>query len=140
MDHISSIRRRSSLFSINQASDSGSTSKDHAKYEKQLRLEIKQWTDLLREKCQKLRHSQKASCKIEQSVLSEKQQQYLADGPTVDSFILETESFDKAILAYVERKLFLMERNTHIVQEAKALVELELKDSVAMELLGNKFS
>ncbi|XP_049301623.1 uncharacterized protein LOC125775146 [Anopheles funestus] len=136
MEHIPSVRRRSSLFSMNQTNDSGSTSNELVKYEKQLRLEIKQWTSLLRAKSHKLQQLRASSCKIDQSILTDEQRRYLADGPSVENFISETDAFDKAITKYVEQKSFLMERNAHIVQNAKALVELELKDRITIELSG----
>uniref|UniRef100_A0A453Z0Q4 Uncharacterized protein n=1 Tax=Anopheles gambiae TaxID=7165 RepID=A0A453Z0Q4_ANOGA len=134
MEHIPPIRRRSSLFSTNQVSDSGSVSNEAIRYEKQLRQEIKEWTNLIRSKYVNLQQLRTASCKVDQSILTDEQRRYLADGPTVENFIAETETFDKAVTAYVTRKSFLMERNAYIVQEAKALVELELKDSIADEL------
>ncbi|XP_035915566.1 uncharacterized protein LOC118513617 [Anopheles stephensi] len=133
MEHIPSIRRRSSLFSINHV-DSGSTSNELVRYEKQLRFEIKQWTHLLRSKSQKMQQLRAASCHIDHTILTDEQRKYLANGPKVDQFIAETEAFDTAVTAYVVRKSFLMERNAHIVQEVKALVELELKDKIANEL------
>ncbi|XP_050078737.1 uncharacterized protein LOC126565589 [Anopheles maculipalpis] len=133
MDHLPSIRRRSSLFTINPV-DSGSTSTELVRYEKQLRFEIKQWTHLLRAKSKKMQQLRSAPCQIDQTFLSDEQRKYLADSPKVDQFIAETEAFDKAVTAYVIRKSFLMERNAHIVQEVKALVELELKDKIANEL------
>uniref|UniRef100_A0A1Y9IVW6 Uncharacterized protein n=1 Tax=Anopheles minimus TaxID=112268 RepID=A0A1Y9IVW6_9DIPT len=134
MEHIPSVRRRSSLFSMNRASDSGSTSNEIIRYEKQLRLEIKQWTSLLRVKSQKLQQLRASSCKIDQSILTDEQRKYLADSPTVDDFIAETEAFDKAIAQYVEQKTFLLERNSHIVETAKMLVELDIKDKITNKL------
>ncbi|XP_053665922.1 uncharacterized protein LOC128715064 [Anopheles marshallii] len=134
MEEIPSIRRRSSLFSINQASDSGSTSNELVKYQKQLRLEIKQWTSLLRTKSHKLQQLRASSHKVDASILSDEQRRYPADSPTVDNYIAETEAFDKAIIKYFEQKSFLMERNAHIVEQAKALVELEIKDKITNEL------
>ncbi|XP_052895630.1 uncharacterized protein LOC128302821 [Anopheles moucheti] len=136
MEEIPSIRRRSSLFSMNHASDSGSTSNELVKYEKQLRLEIKQWSCLLRTKSHKIQQLRASSHKVDASILSDEQRRYLADGPTVDNYIAETETFDKAITKYVEQKSFLMERNAHIVEQAKALVELEIKDKISSELSG----
>uniref|UniRef100_A0A182IJ24 Uncharacterized protein n=1 Tax=Anopheles atroparvus TaxID=41427 RepID=A0A182IJ24_ANOAO len=139
MDHIGAVRRRSSLFSSTPVSGSVSTSSEQLKYEKQLRLEIKQWNDLLRAKYRDLQQMRAASAVVDQSVLTEEQKRYLADGPTVESYLAETEAFDNALTAYIERKSFLLQRNAHIVHEAKVLVELKLKDSIANDLLANDF-
>ncbi|KFB41001.1 hypothetical protein ZHAS_00008614 [Anopheles sinensis] len=159
MDHIPGVRRRSSLFSSTpgicgiryqmqlrfsllsfSASGSASTSTEQLKYEKQLRQEIKQWNDLLRTKYRDLQQMCSINNVVDQSVLTEEQRRYLADGPTVESFLAETRSFDRALTTYIEQKAFLMERNAHIVHEAKVMVELALKDSIATELLKTNSS
>ncbi|XP_058123640.1 uncharacterized protein LOC131281053 [Anopheles ziemanni] len=140
MDHIRSVRRRSSLFSSTPASGSVSTSTEQLKYEKQLRQEIKQWNDLLRTKYRDLQRMCSINTVVDQSVLTEEQRRYLADGPTVESYLAETSSFDRALTTYIEQKSFLMERNAHIVHEAKVMVELALKDSISTELLQTNFS
>ncbi|ETN59389.1 hypothetical protein AND_009019 [Anopheles darlingi] len=134
MEHIPSVRRRSSLFSGNQGSDSSSGSSERAKYEKQLRAEIKEWNDLLRSKYQQLRQMQSKVCSVDQTLLTEEQKRYLADGPSVDKFIGETRDFDQAVEEYIEHKTLLLDWKALIVQEANALVRAKLNSLVFDEL------
>ncbi|XP_035774938.1 uncharacterized protein LOC118457449 [Anopheles albimanus] len=134
MEHIQSVRRRSSLFTGNQGSESSSCSSERAKYEKQLRAEIKEWNDLLRSKYQQLRQMQSKVCSVDQSLLTEEQKRYLADGPSVDKFISETMEFDQAIEEYIEHKTLLLDWKAVIVQEATAVVQIKLHSLVLDEL------
>ncbi|XP_058059495.1 uncharacterized protein LOC131210286 [Anopheles bellator] len=133
MDQIGSVRRRSSLFSSNQGLEFSTNDNENIKYEKQLRAEVKDWTELLRSKCNDLVQANSAVRIVDQTLLSEEQKRYLADGPSIEKYIKEVKAFDRTMEAYIDRKNILLEKKAYIVQEIRALVEIELKDRISNE-------
>ncbi|XP_052863934.1 uncharacterized protein LOC128270563 [Anopheles cruzii] len=131
MEQIQSVRRRSSLFSSNQGLEFSTSDNETIKYQQQLRAEVKDWTELLRSKCNDLLQANSAVRTVDQTLLSDEQKRYLADGPSIEKYIKEAKAFVRTMKDYIDQKQFLLEKKAYIAQEIKALVDLELKDRIS---------